>query len=158
MGFIRIETVSNGGSKFSFEIESEGLFAINCFTDTRIESLDRIYEICVANEILIVRTEDRDFRNGLENVSFVKDNRRENNINAYNWQGNHLWNIGDLVGDIKMPFSGVTYISPEEAEEEFDIKLHNHLGTLFKCIAGGFTFIIDAHNKAMLLKIPGKVR
>ena len=47
MGFIRIETVIDVDNKFSCEIESEGLYTINCLPSTNhIKSLDKIHEIC----------------------------------------------------------------------------------------------------------------
>ena len=160
MGFIRIETVIDVDNKFSCEIESEGLYTINCLPSTNhIKSLDKIHEICIANGLLIILTEDRDFRDGFSDaVPFMKENRKENNINAYDWNGNHLWNIGDLVGDIKMAFAGITYISPMEVERECSMKLYNQSKNLFKCVAGGWTFIIDASKKEIVYKTVGKVK
>lgn len=158
MGFIRIETVTCINKRFAFEIESEGLHKINCLSGLAIESPDKIYEICIMNDVLAVRTEDRDFRNGFQHVSFVKEDRSENNILVYDWHGTFLWNIGSVVGDIKMPFSSVSCILKAEAENEFGITLPQDTDTLLKCIAGGFTFIIDAINKKMLYKTSGQVK
>ena len=99
MGSVKIETI-NRDKKFMMEIESDNLYAINCLSGKTVEFLDRIREICIAEEIILIRTEDQDFRNGSQNAPFVKDNREENNVNAFDWQGNHLWNLwcsGDNV-------------------------------------------------------------
>ena len=110
------------------------------------------------DDFLLVRTEDRDFRNGAQSATWVKDNREENNNNAFDWQGNHLWNIGELVGDIKMQFDAITHITPIEAKREFGLRLKKNAQSLFKCISGGFVFIIDAQSKTMLYKASGKAK
>jgi hypothetical protein len=106
----------------------------------------------------VIKTEDRDFRNGFQVVPFVKDEREENNVLAYDWEGNFLWNVGSIVGDIKMPFSNISHISKKEAEKDFGVIIPEDVGILLKCIAGGFIFIIDATNRKMLYKISGKVK
>lgn len=157
MGTVKIESV-NGGKTFAMELESDSLYAINCLAGKSVEFLDKIREICIAEEIILIRTEDREFRNGCQSVSYVKDNREENNVNAYDWQGNHLWNIGELVGDIKMAFDSITHITSAEAKQEFGIRTPINAQCLFRCVSGGFVFIIDAKNKKMLCKISGRVK
>ena len=157
MGSVKIETV-NKDKKFMMEIESDSLYAINCLSGKSVEFLDRIREICIAEEIILIRTEDRDFRNGSLIAPFVKDNREENNVNAFDWQGNHLWNIGELVGDIKMAFDGITHITPIEAKREFGIKPKGNAQCLFRCVSGGFTFVVDAVSKKTLCRTTGKVK
>ncbi|MDL2287437.1 hypothetical protein LJB90_02605 [Eubacteriales bacterium OttesenSCG-928-G02] len=157
MGYIRIETVVNQNKKISFEIESNGLYSIN-IAGLPINTLDRISEICIVEDILIIRTEDRDFRNGTLFAPFIKNERKKNNIYAFNWHSDFLWNIADIVGDIKMSFSSISHISKEKAESEFEVTIPEGTSILFRAIAGGFTFIIDVVNKNLLYKIPGKVR
>ncbi len=36
--------------------------------------------------MIIIITEDRDFRHGYRPTSYIKDNRQINNIDAYDWQ------------------------------------------------------------------------
>lgn len=157
MGSVKIETI-NRDKKFMMEIESDNLYAINCLSGKNVAFLDRIREICIAEGIILIRTEDRDFRNGCQSAPFVKDNREENNIHAFDWQGNHLWNIGELVGDIKMAFDGITHITPSEANSQFGIRLKRNAQGLFMCVSGGLVFIIDAFNKKMLCKVTGYIR
>ncbi len=126
------------------------------FDELKYDDSCELFCCCACNDLLVLRTEERDFRSG--NAPFVKDDRRENNILVYNWQGVFLWNIGSVVGDIKMAFSSVSCISREAAENEFGITLPEASDTLLKCIAGGFTFIIDVINKKMLYKVSGKVK
>ena len=156
MGTVKIESATRD-KKFVMEIESDNLSAINCRAG-KVEFLDTIRDICIAEEIILIRTEDRDFRNGCLIAPFVKENREENNVNAYDWSGNHLWNIGELVGDIKMAFDGITHITPTEAKREFGIKPKRNARCLFRCVAGGFVFIVDAESRKMLYKAAGKTK
>lgn len=158
MGYIKVETVTSTKDRFAFEIESDGLYKINSLVGLAVESLDKIYEICIFRNILVLRTEDRDFRNGFQHGSFLKDDRRENNIIAYDLRGNFLWNIGSIVGDIKMPFSSISCILKADAEKDFGVTMPGGTDVLLKCIAGGFIFIVDAINNKMLYKLSGKVK
>lgn len=158
MGYIKIETVTSIKDRFSFEIESDGLYKINFLSGLAVESLDKICEICIFHNILVLRTEDRDFRNGFQHVSFLKDDRSENNIIAYDLCGSFLWNIGSIVGDIKMPFSSVSCVLKADVEKDFGVTVPGSADVLLKCIAGGFIFIVDAINKKMLYKFSGKVK
>ena len=157
MEYVRIETITKNEKKFSLEIETAGLYTINFPSGEKIESPDKICEICILDEIFLIRTEDRDFRNGCQSATFVKDNREENNINAFDWQGNHLWNIGELVGDIKMAFDGITHITSDEVKRDFGITC-DPVCNLFKCVSGGFVFILDVTNKKLLLKLSGRAK
>ena len=47
-----------------------------------IESLDNIYEISITKNLLIITTEDEDFRNGNQHVPLTKESRTKNNING----------------------------------------------------------------------------
>ncbi len=156
MGFIQIETVMDGEKRFAFELESEGIYSLNCLTRTPIQSLDKIWQICIVKDMVIIRTEDRDFRDGRQFASWEKDDRKENNILAYDWQGNKLWNIGEIVGDIKAAFLGVYTISHKEATEEFGIDLPEYSGQLIRCFDGCLMYIIDANNKRLVHKFSGK--
>lgn len=158
MEFVKIETTTYGNKRFSFEIESEGLYKINCLSGVPIESLDKIYEVCIMDNYLILLTEDRDLRNGFRPTPFIKEDRSENNVLVYDLCGNFLWNIGSVVGDIKMPFDSISCVFKSETEDEYGITLPCVSDVLLKCTAGGFTFIIDTDNKTLLAKISGKAR
>ncbi len=156
MGFIQIETVLGEQKRFAFELESEGIYTLNCLSRTPIQSLDKIWQICIVKDMVIIRTEDRDFRDGRQFASWKKDARRENNILAYDWQGNKLWNIGEIVGDIKAAFLGVHAIFHKEVTEEFGIALPENSGQLIRCFDGCWMYIIDATNKTVIHKFSGK--
>ena len=157
MGFIRIVTMMGGNEKISFEIESEGLYKINC-SGRMIELLDRISTICIIDNIFVVETEDRDFRNGALHAPFIKDERMENNVWIYDYYGSFKWNIASVLGDIKMAIDNVSCISKEKAEKEFNIKLPQECKSLIRCTAAGMTYIVDVENKKLLYKVAGRVK
>lgn len=94
------------GKNLSFELEVKDLYRLNCMRFV-LQRPDRILSVCILKGLLILRTEDRDFRNGALQAPFEKDNRQTNNLDAYDWDGNHLWNIGEIVGTLKWRFAGV---------------------------------------------------
>ncbi len=156
MGFIQIEALLDGEKRFAFELESDGIYTLNCLSRTPIQSLDKIWQICILRDMVILRMEDRDFRDGRPFASWEKDQRRENNITAYDWQGNRLWNIGEIVGDIKAAFLGVHGIFRKEAEKEFGIELPDDTGQLLSCFDGCWMYLVDATNKRLIHKFSGK--
>ena len=157
MGFITIETVIDKDNKFTMEMESTEPYALNCGLCKKLEFTDKIIKVSISDDILLILTEDRDFRNGALQAPILKDNRAINNIDAYDWQGNHLWNIGELVGDIKMQFDGFHHISSKDVKKYFGIRCAPS-NSLYACISGGFVFIIDSKKQKLLHKIAGKVR
>ncbi len=156
MGFVTIETVVNEDNRFCFEIESEGLYTINCLSRTPIRSLDKICKICILPGMVVIRTEDRDFRDGRQTASWEKDERLENNIIAYDWQGNKLWNVGEIVGDTKAAFFGVCSISREMAQAEYSVELPEDTGLLLSCNTHCRMYLVDAVNQKLLCKASGK--
>ena len=77
-----------------------------------LDSEDAIYEIAITKEYILVTTQDPDLRNSVH-APLVKDDRSINNINAYDWNGRHRWNIAQIVGDIKAAFWGGTVTTKE---------------------------------------------
>lgn len=145
MGFIKVEFLTNG-KNLSFEIPSDGLYQLNCLSHSHIiNTSDKILEILIIKDMIMVLTEDRDFRHGALQAPIYKDDRRINNMDAYDWNGNHLWNIGDIVGDIKTPFTGAA-LSAEESET----------GEFLICFAGAYRFVIDPIRKTVISKTSGK--
>lgn len=155
MGFVKVET-QIGEKKLSFEIESTGLYQINCLSYV-INKLDNITEILIADDIILILTEDRDFRIGSLQAPFYKDERRINNLDAYDWKGHHLWNIGDIVGDIKTNFTGATFTTNNKLIVDKIVDVHNeYSANILICFAGAYRFIIDPINKTIISKTNGK--
>lgn len=101
--WVTIETVLGNGRRYILDMESDGLYKLNPnWTGNILEFKDYICKMIVTDDLLIVRTEDRDFRDCSQSASWIKDKREINNVDAYDHNGNHLWNIGKIIGDIKM--------------------------------------------------------
>ena len=157
MGYINIQMISSSNERINFEIESEGLYKINC-AGRWIETLDRIITICIIDNIFVVKTADRDFRNGALHAPIDKEERRENNVWIYDYNGSFKWNIASVLGDIKMQIDNISCISKADAEKEYEITLSTNSEILLHCTAAGFTYIIDVVNRKLLYKVAGRVR
>ena len=155
--YVRITAMTSGKNFVSFEIESEGLYKIHSL-GVPIESLDKICTVCIMDKCLVLKTEDRDFRDGALTAPWIKDDRSINNVWAYDFDGTLLWNIGSIVGDIKMAFDGISCTLKSNAELEYGLKFPGASDVLLIGIAAGFTFIIDVENRRLLAKIAGKVK
>lgn len=143
------------GKNLSFELEVKDLYRLNCMRFV-LQRPDRILSVCILKGLLILRTEDRDFRNGAHQAPFEKDNRQTNNLDAYDWDGNHLWNIGEIVGDIKMEIRGCTLATRQALVDSGvlgrDVSCSEDL---LQCYAGGFLYTVDPFSKTVLSKKSG---
>lgn len=158
MAWVTMETIFGNGKRYCLDLESDGLHKINPNWSGRILDFpDKITKLCVTEDMLVIQTEDRDFRDGRQSASWIKDNRQINNVDAYDHNGNHLWNIGSIIGDIKMQIDGIHYISADQVKNEYGVDVQCDQKNLFCCTAGGFVMIIDAIQQKMLLKKSGAV-
>lgn len=147
--WIKVETQIEA-QKLAFEIESSDVYQLNTLYHV-IKLQDKICNIYILKDMIIIRAEDRDFRHGGRPTSYIKDNRQINNIDAYDWQGNHLWNIGDIVGDIKMPFdSGCLTTKASVQQDNPLLDVGDCSSDLFYCIADARRFLIDPIKKSIL--------
>ena len=113
-----------------------------------LDSLDSIYEISISKDYLIVTREDPDLRNSLV-APLIKDDRSVNNIDAYDWAGNHIWNIAELVGDIKAAFWGGSLITADTAS--FYLSETNKEHEYYMCNASNdFSYIINLTEKQLV--------
>ena len=68
--WVTIETVLGNGRRYILDIESDGLYKLNSnWTGNILEFKDKICKMIVTDDLLIVRTEDRDFRDGSQSAS-----------------------------------------------------------------------------------------
>ena len=123
-----------------------------------LEPLDHIYEVSITKDLLIITTEDPDFRNGNLQAPPIKEERLTNNINAYDWGGNHMWNIADIVGDIKMSFFGGSVCTKKSFNSYwgFNASRVKNDHELFSCTAGDYLYIIDLTDKKFIQKLDAK--
>ena len=103
-------------------------------------------------------TQDRDFRDGRRSCSIVKEKRKINNIDAYDWDGNHLWNIADIVGDIKMAFYG-GYVCTKETYQDYygyDESKVPDSHDLYAASTDGRLYLIDLETRRITQVLPMK--
>ena len=149
MGYIQIQTQIDG-KKLSLEIESNELHQLNCLSHIHtINTPDKILSILIIKDMIVLLAEDRDFRDGALHAPICKDDRRINNIDAYDWNGKHLWNIGDIVGDIKTPFTGATLTVNGGSDDDMQ-------KDLLICFTFDHRFVIDPINSTVISKTCGK--
>ncbi|MBQ9161717.1 MAG: hypothetical protein IJX74_00435 [Clostridia bacterium] len=153
-GWTRVEIQTNG-KKISFEIETSGLYNLN-FGGYRISSLDKIYGVFITDNMVFLMKQDPVFRDGALFAPAIKEDRRINCVDAYDRKGVHLWNIGDIVGDIKFVFQSTwlttrdelisSGILPNDVDCSFDI---------LASVAEGFLYYIDPIQKKILKIVTG---
>ena len=98
--------------------------------------LTNVFEISITEDIVILTTEYSS-----------EDKIITNNIDAYDWNGNRLWNIADIVGDSGLTFWGAVLTTAKLLELDLDCK-----GPLLSCTAfDSRTFIIDINSRKLLL-------
>lgn len=127
-----------------------------------LESLDNIYEISITPNRIIIVHEDPEFRDGRMHTSLIKDACLVSNIDAYDWDGNHLWNIADIVGDIKMLFFGGKVVTKEQfmnnrnARYFVDQNLVPDEHEFYSASTDGRYYIIDMDTLEIIMIGPSK--
>ena len=135
-------TILIDGKRLHFESKLDDLYQISVMHHF-VDFADRITEISITKDYIIV-------------VTLPRDCKTNDNINAYDWDGNHLWNIGDIVGDIKIPFCGGQVVTAKQLNEPNCLESIDEVpSVLYSCVAGGFLFIIDPIQKRVIKKIAG---
>lgn len=130
-------------------------FAFNklCLHSHMIESSENIYEISITKDFVIITTEY-----AVQNKSDTIKNSTAinkiftNNINAYDWDGNHLWNIADIVGDLNIPYFGGTVTTKDIMKNHFgfDELKYDDSCELFCCCACNHLYIIDLNCRKLV--------
>lgn len=152
--------------KFNILIGDQGLHLyadVSCLknlqiSDSILNSPDKINEVSITKDLVIITTEDPDFRYGAQQAPLIKNSRKINNINIYDWKGNHLWNIADVVGDIKMAFWGGDVVSKCFLKETFNLSdselIEGH--SFYTCSAGAKGYVIDLTDRKICHTYPVK--
>ncbi len=141
-----------------YETDADGLYQFG-LSDRTIKLDDKIYIMLITKDMIIINTEDRDFRNGAKLAECIKDERRINNIDAYDWNGKHLWNIGEIIGDIKMALDGCWITNGKELVADGKLKSYNGSDIdLLACYALGFLYIVDPINRRLIERVSGKIK
>ena len=147
------------GKRLSVNTMSENaLKELNLLGLNGIKSLDHIISVNVTKDFIILYKEDRAFRDGTrKSVSYDETwDRRINNIEAYDWDGNLVWNIGDIVGNIHRPFWSGIVIAGKDFEKVYGSAIPeeclNH--DLLCCAAYDMVYVVDLSNSTFIGKYP----
>lgn len=119
---------------------------------------DKICEIAITKEYLIVTTELPGTWGDISKHA-AHSNQAITNINAYDWKGNRVWNISDIVGNIRSPFSGGTVTTKGLIVGHAGVNeaMINDSHELFVCTTmDDFLYIIDLTEKKLIQKVQTK--
>ena len=146
---LRIHIKNETSKNLDFSLDVPEIYNIN-YLKYPIVSEDKIHEICIAEGYLIVLFADRGFRDG--SISLPDEiERKENNVIAYDWEGKKLWNIGEIIGDIRDILVSIGFISKEQAEEFYGGSTKGCGDILLHCTDWlGRHYIIDVANRREL--------
>lgn len=125
-------------------------FAVNnlCLCSRMIEPSENVYEISITKDFVIITAEY-----ALQSKSDTNSTEIfTNNINAYDWDGNHLWNIADIIGDLKMPYYGGTVTTKDIMKNHFgfDELRYDDSCELFCCSACNHLYVIDLNCRKLV--------
>ena len=158
---IEVQLLLNG-KRLEFGVKSvEGLYAL-CIRSsiiTQIKSIDNIHGINITKDFIILTKKDRAYRGGaklLTDADFGE--RRVNNIEAYDWDGNLIWNIGDIVGDIGKPFYGCNLVTKDMLGSNMLDKIPESAAShdLLVCNATPRIFVVDLETREIIGQFTGR--
>ncbi|MBQ9761749.1 MAG: hypothetical protein IJV82_01580 [Oscillospiraceae bacterium] len=142
-----------GGVCRRVSVEVENLKEIRLF-DKEIKTLDNICDISFAKDMVILQTDSPRYRYAPKpNPEYKPDYAVNNYVNAYDYNGNHLWNISQIIGDVGSGISGGHICSTDYLlEESKDSYVEGH--ELFVCWDEyGMRYLIDLDEKKVIHKI-----
>ncbi len=147
------------GKRLSLNVRSEtDLKELYNLGLKNIKSLDHILSVDVTKDFIILSKEDRAFRDGTKkSVSYDETcDRRINNIEAYDWDGNLVWNIGDIVGNIHRPFWSGIVIAGRDFEKVYGSTIPEECceHDLLCCPADDVIYVVDLFNSRFIGKYP----
>lgn len=155
---VRVNVLING-KRLSVDVRSEtDLKELYNLGLKNIKSLDCIVSVDVTKDFIILSKKDRAFRDGTKkSVGYDETwDRRINNIEAYDWDGNLVWNIGDIVGNIHRPFWSGIVIAGKDFEKVYGSAIPeeclNH--DLLCCAAYDMVYVVDLSNSTFIGKYP----
>lgn len=98
----RIEILMNNKC-FSFSLDTNNVLPKGfCVSNYKKININKLSQISITEKNIITVKADLDFTPTTVHTPL----RTQNNIDAYDWDGNHLWNISEIVGALKIPFMG----------------------------------------------------
>lgn len=115
----------------------------------RLKSLANIYEVSITKDFVIVTTQDT----VKEESDLLKAHPEvRTNIDAYDWECNHLWNITDIIGHTDMHIGGGTVSSKELLKDYpgFDESKCDDKSELYCCTANSRLFVINLSTRKVI--------
>lgn len=121
--------------------------------DKVITTLDRIHRISFAKNMVIIETGSPANRYSPKpNPEYVPNYGVYNYINAYDYNGNHLWNIADIIGDVGSGVGGHICSTKYLLGDSKDAYIDGH--ELLVCWnAYGMRYLIDLDEKRVIHKM-----
>ena len=101
------------------------------------QPLEHIYDVSITKDLVIVTTQ--------EDKNFIST------INTYDWDGNHLWNIADIIGDTRLLWGG--FLTTKELMKHhsaFDESKYDDKCELFCCSVDNHLYIIDLEKRELI--------
>ena len=151
------------GDVFSFDIEDISAFPKKFrLKDRYIKSLDDIVEISIADDLFILTNRDPAFRiTGRLFIGF--DECSTDTIKAYNWDGEFLWSIDDIIKGLTGEYLGGWLINRAQAVTDEDplpdggraediLACVDPSHPLFACLDGGWRYVLDLKDKRVLFR------
>ncbi len=114
---------------------------------SRVLESKNIYEISITKDFVIITTEYL-----TKGSNYAADNAIPNNIDAYDWHGNHVWNIADVIGNKNVPFWGGTVATKNTMKNHFGFneELYDDSCELFCCSSGNYLYVINLDNRKLV--------
>lgn len=120
----------------------------------RLTALDNICKISLARDMVILLTVSPTYRNGyVPNPDYIPDYSTYNYVDAYDYEGNHLWNIAEIIGDAGSGICDGYVCSTEYLMKGCeDTYIDGH--ELFVCWnEDGMRYLIDLDEKKVIHKM-----
>ena len=121
--------------------------------DKKITTQDRIYRISFAKNMVLIETSSPANRyTPKPNPDYVPNYGVYNYINAYDYKGNHLWNIAEIIGDAGSGVGGHICSTKYLLEDSKEAYIDGH--ELLVCWnAYGKRYLIDLDEKRVIHKM-----
>lgn len=135
--------------KFSFDIDVNAWPRWLCFLNGKNIKIDNMRQISVTENIVIITVGSKlDFRDITDETPL----RVKNNMDAFDWKGNHLWNISDIVGPLKKQFMGGCFWTNDDYNEYATGGKRNYIDghPLYAAITDGRGYLIDIKDRKVI--------
>ncbi len=114
-----------------------------------INSLDDIVGISATKDMLIISTAHPKFRNGTPDDVTQPIDR----ITAYDWDGNLIWGIRDIIPDISDDWLGGYIVDRKSFLKSNKVTFDYPEGrVIYACFSGDVRYLIDPYTKEILAK------